>query len=578
MLDKQFIFIIGSPRSGTTWMQIMLNAHPSVCTSVELTLFDKYIASWIKIWSKEKTNIERERWKRGLPFLWSEREFSDFLSYFLEKAYEKVIVENPQATHILDKNPNYAFSHDLINMFLPNARFIHMLRDGRDVVSSMLAARRDIGFGPSSVEEATSLWMKSVIEAQKGEQYEDRYLEVRYEDLLARNSDKLRSIFNFCGLSVSFDDAAKIIEATSFDKMKARRATPVEGIDGIEEHYRKGIEGSWREDLTSRQKFIVNKIAGDLLNELGYASDDWWTESRLQSITMPVLVTLTTNKHFAKVVKWRKIMSAIFKKRTKLFEKRVKLLANSIGARYRCNVCNSPVRTFQPLPKWISDNIEKYGWPYEADQAETCNYKNYRCPFCEANDRDRLYALYIRNHLAMTNSNKEFKILDFGPHKPLSRFIDDLIRSTGHNATYRTADLHSKDVDDRVDITSMGIYADEQFDFFICSHVLEHVVDDRKALRELYRILKHGCQGIIMVPIVLGLEEIDEDPSVVDEVERWRRFGQNDHVRLYSKEGFLRRVEEADFIVHQYGEDYFGKANFDRYGITSQSVLYVVEK
>ena len=52
-LDNQFVFIIGAPRSGTTWLQTMLAAHPSVCTSVELTLFDKYITSWIEIWDKK---------------------------------------------------------------------------------------------------------------------------------------------------------------------------------------------------------------------------------------------------------------------------------------------------------------------------------------------------------------------------------------------------------------------------------------------------------------------------------------------------------------------------------------------
>ena len=71
-----------------------------------------------------------------------------------------------------------------------------------------------------------------------------------------------------------------------------------------------------------------------------------------------------------------------------------------------------------------------------------------------------------------------------------------------------------ENVDDKVDITDMTIYPDNHFDFFICSHMLEHVFDDRKALRELYRILKWGGQGILVVPIVLSIDEIDEDPSV----------------------------------------------------------------
>ena len=133
-------------------------------------------------------------------------------------------------------------------------------------------------------------------------------------------------------------------------------------------------------------------------------------------------------------------------------------------------------------------------------------------------------------------------------------------------------------VDDRVDVMDMNTYGDNQFDFFICSHVLEHVVDDKKALGELYRVLKPRGQGVLMVPIVLGVEKIDEDPSITDPAERWRRFGQYDHVRLYSKRGFLDRVSEAGFRIYEHGWEYFGEDVFTRNGVNRQSKLYIVEK
>jgi SAM-dependent methyltransferase len=153
-----------------------------------------------------------------------------------------------------------------------------------------------------------------------------------------------------------------------------------------------------------------------------------------------------------------------------------------------------------------------------------------------------------------------------------------LLAEGGREFSYRTADLFMDAADDRVDITDMKVYPDASVDFFICSHVLEHVADDRKALGELRRILKPGGRGILVVPIVLTIDEIDEDPSVTDPAERWRRFGQGDHVRLYSKSGFLARVREAGFDVHQLGREHFGGETFERHGITEQSVLYVVEK
>jgi len=248
-----------------------------------------------------------------------------------------------------------------------------------------------------------------------------------------------------------------------------------------------------------------------------------------------------------------------------------------MGVKYQCSACDSRVRTFLPIPKFYSDNATKHGFPYGEQEYETCNIRNYSCPFCAASDRDRLIALYIKKCLKSAIKDRVINILDIAPSPPLSRFIRNL-NLEEHDILYRTADLFVEGVDDKVNITDMHVYKDDQFNFFICSHVLEHVVEDKKALRELYRILKPGGRGILMVPIVLGIKEIDEDPSVVDEADRWRRFGQFNHIRLYSKDGFIDRVKEAGFRLHQYGSEFFEENTFVKTGIAAQSVLYVVEK
>jgi len=89
---------------------------------------------------------------------------------------------------------------------------------------------------------------------------------------------------------------------------------------------------------------------------------------------------------------------------------------------------------------------------------------------------------------------------------------------------YRSADLLIESYDDKVDITNMKEYKNNTFDFFICSHVVEHVDNDEKAMRELHRVLKPGGKGIIMTPILPRKGVHDEDPSVTDVDERWRRF------------------------------------------------------
>jgi SAM-dependent methyltransferase len=249
----------------------------------------------------------------------------------------------------------------------------------------------------------------------------------------------------------------------------------------------------------------------------------------------------------------------------------------AIGGTHHCPVCDSRVVDFQPLPEFYEENQQKYGFPFRAEEAETCNRRGYLCPFCQASDRDRLYALYLQGYLTSLVTDSLFKIVDFAPSAPLSCFLRKLIARSGQDISYRTADLFAEGVDDRVDITKLS-YQNSEFDFFISSHILEHVSDDRKAILELYRILKPGGKGILMVPITLGIEKIDEDPTVVDEAERWRRFGQHDHVRLYSKNGFLERVREAGFEVSEYGSAFFGEELLTRTGITTQSVLYVVGK
>lgn len=141
---------------------------------------------------------------------------------------------------------------------------------------------------------------------------------------------------------------------------------------------------------------------------------------------------------------------------------------------------------------------------------------------------------------------------------------------------YRTADLYDPETDDRIDISDMYTYMDGSVDFFICSHILEHVADDRKAIRELYRILTPGGEGILMSPILSTLNDTYEDFSIHTKEDRRKHFGDDDHVRVYARQDFLRRVEEAGFVVRALDQGHFGEQTFRRCGIASTSTLYVV--
>jgi len=267
-----------------------------------------------------------------------------------------------------------------------------------------------------------------------------------------------------------------------------------------------------------------------------------------------------------------------YSKQIKTIGNNIIVSINSIFGKNICPLCGNRVRSFLPLSNYYFDNLKKHGWKYSFEEIETLNVKNYSCPFCGASDRDRPYALYIQEYFGKAKLHRDFRIIHFAPSEALSFFIKKRIIGKDNNIKYRTADLFTEGAEDKVDIMNKDIYRDNYFDFFICSHILEHVRDDRKALRELYRILKLERQGILMVPIGLSIDEIDEDPSITEEAERWRRFGQYDHIRLYSKNGFLERAKEAGFVVDQLGQEYFCKDIFANHGITCQSVLYIVKK
>ena len=236
-----------------------------------------------------------------------------------------------------------------------------------------------------------------------------------------------------------------------------------------------------------------------------------------------------------------------------------------------CLVCGGRPHRFHKLYDYYFEQLDKFECVHSIFTAETFNFLQYYCIRCHANDRDRLYALFLKEKLAKTDQSVRFKFIDFAP-SGVSAFI-----KSHPFVEYRSADLNGK-ADDLIDITDMPAYASDSVDAFLCSHVLEHVTDDIKAMRELYRILKPGGWGICMVPIFLNLDAVLENPAWTSEADRWKYYCQDDHVRQYSKQGFVDRLRQASFKVLQLGIDHFGSAVFKKNGIHPRSVLYVVSK
>jgi len=248
-------------------------------------------------------------------------------------------------------------------------------------------------------------------------------------------------------------------------------------------------------------------------------------------------------------------------------------LLDSIPAEVRsyCPVCDATNIRWQPLPNQYLNMWKHYGFKHIGSSEMTPLY-TYSCPVCGASDRERLYTLFLHKMKAEQGFNPK-QTIHFAPESALSKHI----RKERYFASYKTADISMSDVDFHADLQSLT-FENDFFDFFICSHVLEHVPDDRKAIRELFRVTRPGGSGLLMAPVYHNLETTLEAPSITDIGERWRIFGQNDHLRLYSHDDYVTRIKESGFSLQQMTEDDFGEIVFRQLGLKASSILYVVSK
>jgi ABC-type polysaccharide/polyol phosphate transport system ATPase subunit/LPS sulfotransferase NodH/SAM-dependent methyltransferase len=239
---------------------------------------------------------------------------------------------------------------------------------------------------------------------------------------------------------------------------------------------------------------------------------------------------------------------------------------------FACVLCGKAHSGYLPLWKEMEDSLAQYGFDAGPLQVESANRSKLSCPVCGGMDRERMSGEYLLRRLGAGFANPEFRFLEFAPNPAFSNFL-----KRNFSFCHETADLLRTDVDHQIVMTCMPLIATESVDAWISLHMLEHIPDDLAALRELYRILKPGGFGILLAPLSLALKKSDEDPQAPVE-ERWRRFGQDDHIRMYAKNDFIERIGKADFSLLQLGKDWFGAECFQRLGLPDTAVLYVVKK
>lgn len=163
-------------------------------------------------------------------------------------------------------------------------------------------------------------------------------------------------------------------------------------------------------------------------------------------------------------------------------------------------------------------------------------------------ERHRLLWLYLKNETDFFTAPK--RVLHFAPEQAFyKRFRKQ------KNLEYITTDLESPLADVKADICNLP-FKENEFDVILCNHVLEHIPDDTKAMKELYRVLKPDGMAILQIPQDLSREKTFEDHSITDKKERAIIFGQYDHVRIYGRD-YFEKLRSVGFEVIE--EDYTNK-------------------
>jgi len=183
-----------------------------------------------------------------------------------------------------------------------------------------------------------------------------------------------------------------------------------------------------------------------------------------------------------------------------------------LGNKHQCNICKKKLRAFVELEN-----------------------KDLLCPFCGSLSRNRRLWKLVNDDEALKGD-----LLHFSPSRNLYRALKKT-----QNINYFSTDFEDEFLADyKFDITNIT-QIDETFDTIICYHILEHIMDDQKAISELYRILKPNGNIYIQTPFKEG--DTYEDDSIILPEERLKYFGQDDHVRIYSRDGLKDRLGNCGF-------------------------------
>lgn len=208
------------------------------------------------------------------------------------------------------------------------------------------------------------------------------------------------------------------------------------------------------------------------------------------------------------------------------------------GNGFQCNFCGVSYKKF--VPEHPAPDIERAIY----DNNVIAGFgENVYCPNCLSKNRERLVKAVLQTYLSIEGK----KILHFSPEKHLSRFINKTARVTSVDVApgfYYNIDKSIQ----YADATNLP-FANNSFDILIANHILEHIPEDKTAMKEMFRVLDAKGLAILQVPYSETLHVTLEDPGINDPARQAALYGQKDHVRIYTKADYMQRLQQAGFHV-----------------------------
>lgn len=275
MMDgSNLVFIVGAPRSGTTWLQLLMYNTGVFATAQETHLFSAYLKSTQKSWENH-SKVEGLQRVIGLPSLMAREEFVAALKPFVDSVFQRIASASPTAQLILEKTPDHSFHCSFIKEVYPQARFIHIVRDPRAVVASTVAAAKGWGkkWAVDDVRVNTRKWC-SYVEAiaQSTECFPNDVYTLKYEDLSKEPVNKLQDFCDWLGQPIADEILNKAAKNCAMENLRRGLTEAPWRLDSEPEHFfRKGKVESWRDEFTEDDVSLICQIAGELMNTYGYS-------------------------------------------------------------------------------------------------------------------------------------------------------------------------------------------------------------------------------------------------------------------------------------------------------------------